>query len=238
MTHPDPDLLVDAALDQPVAAEVTAHLAACPGCATEVDQLRRAAHGIRGSAVVEFVAPPAEVWSSIETELADLAPTGGSAVPVRRPGHPRRWNRLALAAACAAGIAVGGLTTYALTRPPEPPEVTTESVAELAPLGQPGTVGRAELTAEGSALSLHVNTEPLDPGAGYLEVWLINRDLTRMTSVGVLPRDGHTSGLPLDRRLIDEGYVIVDISREDFDDKPQHSGQTLARGTLHRPSSL
>jgi hypothetical protein len=38
--------------------------------------------------------------------------------------------------------------------------------------------------------------------------------------------------LPVSQQLIDEGYVIVDISREPFDDQPAHSGQTLVRGEL------
>ena len=33
-----------------------------------------------------------------------------------------------------------------------------------------------------------VSTTPIDPGNGYLEVWLINKDLKRMVSVGVAHR--------------------------------------------------
>ena len=36
----------------------------------------------------------------------------------------------------------------------------------------------------------------------------------------------------IDRDLIDQGYVIVDISREGFDTAPQHSGDSVVRGTL------
>ena len=34
------------------------------------------------------------------------------------------------------------------------------------------------------------------------------------------------------RTLIDQGYVVVDISKEQFDDKPAHSGDSLLRGQL------
>jgi hypothetical protein len=34
------------------------------------------------------------------------------------------------------------------------------------------------------------------------------------------------------RGLIDAGYLIVDISREGLDDKPQHSGDSVVRGKL------
>ena len=34
------------------------------------------------------------------------------------------------------------------------------------------------------------------------------------------------------QRLLDEGYVIVDVSREGFDESPEHSGDSVVRGTL------
>jgi hypothetical protein len=60
---------------------------------------------------------------------------------------------------------------------------------------------------------------------------LINRDGKRMVSLGVLRADGRST-FPVTQQLIDEGYVVVDISREGFDDKPEHSGDSLVRGTL------
>ena len=53
-----------------------------------------------------------------------------------------------------------------------------------------------------------------------------------MISIGVIPVDATEVVLPVPQRLIDEGYVIVDISREPFDDQPAHSGETLVRGEL------
>ena len=81
-------------------------------------------------------------------------------------------------------------------------------------------------------LDLHVVTDrPLDAGDGYLEVWLLNADGKRMVSVGVL-RPGESGTFPISQALIDQGYVIVDISKEQFDDKPAHSGDSLLRGQL------
>jgi Fe-S-cluster formation regulator IscX/YfhJ len=53
-----------------------------------------------------------------------------------------------------------------------------------------------------------------------------------MVSIGVLPSDATEKRFPIPQALIDQGYVIVDISRENFDDQPQHSGDSLLRGTL------
>ena len=68
----------------------------------------------------------------------------------------------------------------------------------------------------GQGLDLTVATAtPLDAGDGYLEVWLLNADGKRMVSVGVLA-PGDQGTFPISQSLIDEGYVIVDISREQF----------------------
>jgi len=56
-------------------------------------------------------------------------------------------------------------------------------------------------------------------------------DGRRMASMGVL-RGRSPATFPISQALIDQGYTIVDISREGFDNKPQHSDESLARGTL------
>ena len=60
----------------------------------------------------------------------------------------------------------------------------------------------------------------------------INTDLERMVSIGVLRPDTPEQTFAIAQDLIDQGYVIVDISREDFDSAPQHSGDSVVRGTL------
>jgi hypothetical protein len=139
-----------------------------------------------------------------------------------------------LAAACVLGIVLGvGGAALAGRMATEPaPSETTVATADLTPLDSPTTQGSAALVDRPDGLDLSVSAAGLDPGEGYLEVWLINRDLTRMVSVGVLPSDATEIVLPVSQDLIDEGYVIVDISREQFDDKPAHSGDTVVRGEL------
>ena len=46
--------------------------------------------------------------------------------------------------------------------------------------------GMADVVRHDGRLDLSVSTQPIDPDGGYLEVWLINKDLKRMVSVGVL----------------------------------------------------
>ncbi|MCU1536146.1 MAG: hypothetical protein JWP82_497 [Humibacillus sp.] len=207
-------------------------------------------------------APPASVWDRIADEVgADTAdevgagtadthragpddPSGADHVaPVRALDPARRhtagsspdlvprrravgWGALL----AAASLAVGLLAGRAVWQPAQPADQSVSEVA-LATLDTKQDGGRATVVRSGAGLDLTVATsKTLDQKDGYLEVWLLNRDGKRMVSVGVLaPGD---STFPISQRLIDEGYVIVDISREPFDDKVAHSGNSLLRGRL------
>ncbi|MDT0567239.1 hypothetical protein RM704_07150 [Streptomyces sp. DSM 3412] len=76
--HLDPDELTDLALG-PVARPTPgqhAHLARCPACRDELDQLRRVVRAARTVSTDDLLtAPPDEVWRSISAELeSDTAP--------------------------------------------------------------------------------------------------------------------------------------------------------------------
>ena len=81
-------------------------------------------------------------------------------------------------------------------------------------------LGTADVVRHDGRLDLAVSTQPIDPDGGYLEVWLINKDLKRMVSVGVLEPGDDAQSFAIPQALLDQGYVIVDISREGFDDAP------------------
>ena len=77
----------------------------------------------------------------------------------------------------------------------------------------------------------------MSPGSGYVEVWLINQDGKRMVSLGILSSDQATFPVPPD--AISQGYTIVDLSHEQFDDKPaaqrrQHHARNPAGLTTAR----
>ena len=131
----------------------------------------------------------------------------------------------------AASVAVGLLAGRAVWQPAEAPASRDVAQVALSTLDTKQDEGRATVVRSAGGLDLTVaTTQPLDQKDGYLEVWLLNSDGRRMVSVGVLA-PGEAS-FPISQRLIDEGYVIVDISREPFDDKPAHSGNSLLRGKL------
>lgn len=142
----------------------------------------------------------------------------------------------------AAGLAVGLLTGRALWNDPVAPSVATSTTPPATTVSRvglntldatdPQRLGQAAVVRAAAGYELSIDTaKPVDPGTGYLEVWLINRDLKRMVSVGVLRGDGMAS-FPISANLIDQGYVVVDISRQQFTESTAHSGDSVMRGEL------
>lgn len=191
----------------------------------------------RSAAPVATPRPPAAGERS-HTDRADR-PEGAGQAGVRSihdaPSRERRGSgRLSLgwaAGLAAAGVAIGLLTGRALWQEGPTPAASPIATVELDTLDTQQRLGEAALLRTDRGIDLRVATSPLDPGDGYLEVWLINTDGKRMVSVGVLRGDAPET-FPVSQALIDAGYVVVDISREHFDDRPEHSGDSVARGTL------
>ncbi len=248
--HPD-DALVDLATGEVVSDAVHAHVAACPRCQEELVAMGAVAELVRMPAP-ELVQPPGEVWAAVlaeidggavsdPTEAPGGSGTGAREVEVTPTGavvhdlEARRRRRVSpwwLVAAAAAGLVVGGAGVAVVDRPAPGPRTVVLARASLDTLDTERALGQASAVEVGRQLDLDVSTPGLDPGRGYLEVWLINKDLKRMVSIGVLRPGEGTQRFPIDRALIDRGYVIVDISREGYDAHPEHSGNSLVRGTL------
>jgi len=244
--HPDEETLARLALGETVGAQDAAHVAGCASCQAFVAELTETLALVREASGEELVAPPDSVWCAISDQVAaDPVPrvkpaTAAAVDPAPVPGPSgvdelaaRRRPRFGwIAVAAAAGVIVGAVGVQVVPELISPqPQVIAQAQLDTLDTGTRG--GEAELlSSRGRALDLRVQVNPLDPGNGYLEVWLINSDLKRMVSVGVLPSGATEQDFRVTRSLIDQGYVIVDISREKFDDRPQHSGDSLLRGSL------
>lgn len=246
--HPDDDALVDIVTGQAVAPEVTAHVAGCPRCADELTDLREVV-GLVREPEPELLPVPQRVWDAVSAGLdtpAVASPrpvtrgrhhtadgTASDELAARRTGRTRRRVALGwVVGAAAAGLVLGGAGATLLAREDPAAGAVTVASASLDTLDTRRAMGSAEVVRHDARVDLAVHTEPMDPDGGYLEVWLINRDLTRMVSVGVLRPDQRDQSFAVPQALLDQGYVIVDISREGFDDRPEHSGDSLVRGTL------
>lgn len=236
--HPDDEVLAAIALGEEVTADEAAHAAGCAHCATTVAGLRETLALARSSAHVELRQPPDSLWAAIAAETAVPAaslagpeaasPTALEPTPPAPQGRPQvAW----LIGAAAAGVALGVLGTQAITAlQPRAVEIVATAPLETLDTGRPG--GDANLVDARGNLALRLQVEPLDAGDGLLEVWLINTDLTRMVSVGILPNAATTGTFAVTSGLVEQGYRIVDISREPLDNRPEHSGDSLLRGTL------
>lgn len=241
MTHPDDDTLADLALGESAPADVADHVRGCDVCSREVAALRATVRTVR-EPVPALTAPPAAVWDAVQAAIdADSAPsvsaTGAApadelavrrAARRRRGGIPLAW----VAGAAAAGLVIGVAGTRLLDREDPASAPVTVASTSLDTLDTGQAKGSADVVRQDDRLDLAVRTEPIDAGDGYLEVWLINEDLKRMVSVGVLRPDAPDQTFAIAQDLIDQGYVIVDISREGFDEAPEHSGDSVVRGTL------
>ena len=257
MTHPDDDALAAIALGDPAPSGAAEHVRSCPQCSEDVAALRDTMTTLRAP-VPELVAPPSSVWDAVTAEVdrepQAAVPTPPTAVPgatvapeVAPPSvvdagddlarqratrtARRRFPVAWVAGAAAAGLVVGAVGARLVADEGTPAPVTVTSTS-LDTLDTRQARGTADVVRDGGRLDLAVSTQPIDPGNGYLEVWLINKDLKRMVSVGVLPPGDTDQSFAIPQSLLDQGYVIVDISREGYDDSPQHSGDSVVRGTL------
>ncbi len=255
MSHIDDDLLVDLALGEPTDETTAGHLASCATCRAGLDALVRTVAVTRAADAEVLVPAPPSVWASIEAVLdadeppapSGMPPTGAAGEGPTPPasvtpidgGRRSRIRRVVapgwlVVAAAVAGIALGSAGTALVTSRTEPAPAPSPAVVAAAHLDTLTTgvdLGNAEVLRSSTAYSLTVTAHDLHADGGYLEVWLLNRDGKRMVSVGILPGNG-TRTFPIAQSLINQGYVVVDISREAFDTNPAHSGDSLVRGTL------
>jgi Anti-sigma-K factor rskA len=148
-----------------------------------------------------------------------------------RSGPGRRLAALALAAVVAlvAGIGLGlGLDRIL---GPRPAVLWTADLQALP--AYPGTSGRAvvEQDAQGNrTLVIEVSSPPRVDGSQ--EVWLIDREVKQMRSLGYLTPISNRFGIPAD--LDPRQFPVVDVSAEPPDDTDtRHSGSSIVRGTLN-----
>ena len=96
MSHPDDELLADAALGlDELAPGAREHLERCGECASSVAELRRTASLVSGSAAAlrvpgAWAGPPPRVWERI---AATVAGDGAGVVPIGARGAPTRLSR-------------------------------------------------------------------------------------------------------------------------------------------------
>lgn len=190
-----------------------------------VQRFRRASHN-----EPEWSEPSDGAWESIASAL-DFPHQSAAEATAPAPGGFSRRTLFAGIGGLVVGAAVGA-GGMRLVQGDATPAVPVKS-AVLTPLEKEDEkLGVAELRPldVGYSLAVDVPKGAEHPG-GYIEVWLINVDLARMVSVGVFAA-GSSAQFYVTDELINEGYLVVDLSNEEFDEEPRHSGDTIMRGEL------
>ena len=189
-----------------------------------------------------FTEPPEGTWAAIAANLgfdqaASVEPGTGTGTAGPPPGDSgssgvsRRTLFTGLGGVLV-GAALGAGGMWVTQKALEPRDVPVKR-ATLTPLERDDEkLGVAELRPLDVGYSLVVDVpKGAEHQGGYVEVWLINVDLKRMVSVGVFTA-GTAAKFHVSDALIEAGYLIVDLSNEEFDDEPRHSGDTIMRGEL------
>ncbi|MGW6128429.1 anti-sigma factor domain-containing protein [Cellulomonas sp. NPDC055163] len=158
---------------------------------------------------------------------------GGTAGDGLAPVVELKRRRTAwVAAAAAAGLVVGGVGG-ALWMDRVRADESAAVVAEVAldPLPGWSASGDAfvEQTSDGDRTLVVTLDGDVDEGA-FREVWLIDRDVTKLVSLGVLEGSDGRFSIPAGLDLAE--FPVVDVSEEPFDGDPAHSGDSIIRGVL------
>ncbi|WP_255595821.1 anti-sigma factor [Cellulomonas sp. C5510] len=155
---------------------------------------------------------------------------GAAVVPL-----PRRRARRALLAVAAAGLVVGGtaggLVVAGLQRGDQE-QVVARTVLDALP----GWAASGDAVVEEDLEGRRTLVVRLEGGEadGFREVWLLDRDVTGLVSLGLLDGDEGRFAIPAG---LDLGrYPVVDVSAEPDDGDPAHSGDSILRGELTAPA--
>ncbi|MEI4272914.1 anti-sigma factor [Klenkia sp. LSe6-5] len=166
---------------------------------------------------------------AVPASPAGAEEAGTSVGPARRSTR-RRW---VVTSAVAAGLLVGVAVGAALTRDagtPVPIPGTAVASAQLDPFGDWDSSGEATLTETDGRWDLQVQlTAPPPATDGFYEVWLLSADRGAL-SLGNLEGASGSYVVPEGVDLAD--YDTVDVSLEPYDGDPEHSSDSVARGTL------
>ena len=210
----------------------------------------RAIGGRVGADPVSWEAPPADLWARIAAEagvdpdarldldttgaadpgaapVVALPPTstGGGVVTPLRARRPVPW----FLAAAAALVVLAGVVAVSVRGGDDGSTLIASSTLDRLELAPEGAQGTAELVDVDGQLSLRLDVDGLVQDDGFLEVWVIDTEVSQLVSLGPIRSDGLYD---LPAGIDPEAFPIVDVSVEPLDGDPTHSGQSVLRGQL------
>ncbi len=236
--HTNPEVLTQLALGEPAGDPGDrAHLAECPVCTAELDELSRVVSTARTSNPDDrLVTPDPRVWEKIQAEIAAVDSTNLAAVriePVSRARANRRLTTFVLVAAVALVAGVGlGLGIGRVNQVVQ----AQSAVTHLNGLPTfPGAEGTAQFDrTDNGERTLIVQVTLPRPVNGPLEVWLSDDVSEHMTSMGYLSDGEGTFPVPADFNLAASPVLDVSLEPSTDPDPDDHSGVSVVRGRVVR----
>ncbi|EPR77268.1 hypothetical protein ADILRU_0377 [Leifsonia rubra CMS 76R] len=142
----------------------------------------------------------------------------------------RPWVGALAAAASLALVAATGSAIWLGLQPADQPTVLASATLDAFPNWSEST-GEAKLErrADGTRI-VEVSFSAPPTEGGFREVWLITSDATALVSLGIV--EGTSGQFTVPDGLDVDNYNLVDISEEQFDGNPAHSGDSIVRGQL------
>lgn len=231
-------------LSGPALAEFERDLATDPALAAEVNDLK--------DVVTRLDALPEEAWQPVEPPPLALpkreseAPAATTPSAVSEPKQSsgiRRWLsdafavKPAVAFAAVALFFVAGVGVGTLTGADDDvsPLAQTEQQATLAPVADRDAAasGVADVKKDGQVIRLNLNGLAPTPKDKFYEAWLMDpkNGLVAIGSFRVAEDGKATIDLPV--AVGTDEFPIVDISLQEVNGKPDHSGVSVLRGTLN-----
>lgn len=234
-----------------VLAEFERDLATDPSLASEVNELK--------DIVTRLDALPEEAWQPVEPPPLALpkreqdvreresevpaAPAARSQSEPEQPSGLRRWLsdafavKPAVAFAAVALFFVAGVGVGTLTGADDDasPLAQTEQQATLAPVADRDAAasGVADVKKDGQVIRLNLSGLAPTPKDKFYEAWLMDpkNGLVAIGSFRVADDGKATIDLPV--AVGTDQFPIVDISLQEVNGKPDHSGVSVLRGTLN-----
>ena len=256
-SHVDDDLLALLALGETAGTTADlAHIEECERCTDELASLtrRRRPRALRGrrrrarraraaglgprrrgagAGCRRCVGLVADVRTRCPHRPRRLVGLGAPPTPSPRSSRSTRVDPRAgrwIAAAAAVGLVVGGGATWWIANQPD--AVTVIATAVLEPLPGWDATGSAvvETLSDGSRVLVVDLDQSESSDDGFREVWLLKPDVSGLVSLGTL--DGSSGRFDLPAGLDLDQFSVVDVSEEQFDGDPAHSGDSIVRGPL------
>lgn len=247
MAHPTPESLALVALGEEADPGVVSHVDGCRTCHADVESLQQVVAVGRSLGPDDHLSTPdPRVWDRIAAEVdadrlsAHRASVSVLARPVTQPAtgtqpenasRNRRWAPLALAAAAALVVGLGG--GYALRSAADAD--TDRAVTQLNALpAWPGASGTATLEDGTDGQRTLVVTVALPPTVavdGTMEVWMSDTHARDMVAMGTM--SGGSARFPVPSSFDITTHPVVDVSMEPRNDAdPHHSDDSVVRGRL------